>query len=619
MHDLLNMSPMEWSPKAPADRDPGLPLDRPPRLELGREAAGCIADAMMLQVSIQLERARPLIIYEVLQTLRQARPQAPKEEVMPLPRWAPAGPARKQPLRSNSSLSACFPAIPEGMIASINLDEMPSSISNSEQTGNEPISGELMDSQDTKRGLDVCKSSKCSSVSKTSRTRRNKMARAAMSIHELSDMALVGRDHHLDQVIPSDCDHTPHEPPMRIWSSRHSRQLDMAVKTIRKEAVILPRTVSGAWRRQARVLAEQLQEDMAEEVAMAKTNFSFRGGLWWLRHLVGLRGFHSKSKFISMVVVLLASVVKVVEAHARLEGNGYEPWMSYVLNFGMLASAVGGLAVHHLSSKISDSSLPPGEQDGLLRAHSVGLGYVKPWLMISKRNGGLLGATWLCSIASIIATRIYKTQNIRNDPGERAYVVTSGVLGFIITSGIICGLCMRVVHICSAMKTSVIRYMQDLASEDLEFEGMAANWNTIQIFIRTLCDGCSYTLTAVSLVIPVLGAGAAFQIHYVDSSWLDVLFSVLPFATVSAMPMLCLYIAADLTQQCEQAPQVANSMLVSEWDTPMAQDLLAFMSRCQIGFYVNDMRVSPAAVMKFTYVLVAIFFTIISWKAESML
>ncbi|CAJ1330650.1 unnamed protein product [Effrenium voratum] len=177
---------------------------------------------------------------------------------------------------------------------------------------------------------------------------------------------------------------------------------------------------------------------------------------------------------------------------------------------------------------------------------------------------------------------------------------------------------MRVVHICSAMKTSVIRYMQDLASEDLEFEGMAANWNTIQIFIRTLCDGCSYTLTAVSLVIPVLGAGAAFQIHYVDSSWLDVLFSVLPFATVSAMPMLCLYIAADLTQQCEQAPQVANSMLVSEWDTPMAQDLLAFMSRCQIGFYVNDMRVSPAAVMKFTYVLVAIFFTIISWKSDEI-
>ncbi|CAK9099359.1 unnamed protein product [Durusdinium trenchii] len=62
------------------------------------------------------------------------------------------------------------------------------------------------------------------------------------------------------------------------------------------------------------------------------------------------------------------------------------------------------------------------------------------------------------------------------------------------------------------------------------------------------------------------------------------------------MPLICLLTAADLTQQCEQAPQVANSMLVLDWDNERAQDLLNFMSRCQLGFFVNDMRVSPAAV-----------------------
>lgn len=35
-----------------------------------------------------------------------------------------------------------------------------------------------------------------------------------------------------------------------------------------------------------------------------------------------------------------------------------------------------------------------------------------------------------------------------------------------------------------------------------ERAGMAQEWNTIQIFIRCLCDGCSTTLLAVVLMIP---------------------------------------------------------------------------------------------------------------------
>eukprot|EP00438_Fugacium_kawagutii_P036286 Skav217407 [mRNA] locus=scaffold2674:152350:173960:- [translate_table: standard] len=175
---------------------------------------------------------------------------------------------------------------------------------------------------------------------------------------------------------------------------------------------------------------------------------------------------------------------------------------------------------------------------------------------------------------------------------------------------------MRVIHICSAMKTSLIRYMQNLAEDDIDLERMAQEWNTIQIFIRCLCDGCSMTLLAVVLVIPVMAAGTILNLLYVSSTLLDMLATIVPFAAVSSMPLLCLFTAGDLTQQCEQAPQVANSMLVGEWDNSLAQDLLDFMSRCQLGFFVNDMRVSNAAVMKFTYVWVAVFFTILSWSAE---
>ena len=133
----------------------------------------------------------------------------------------------------------------------------------------------------------------------------------------------------------------------------------------------------------------------------------------------------------------------------------------------------------------------------------------------------------------------------------------------------------------------------------------------------------------------------------------------------------CALVKLEL-RQCEQSPQVANSMLVSEWDNSMSQamgidsvtsllvtaypvfeDLLAFMSRCDIGFFINDLRVTPAAVpcpahqagtymfcwyyvfcslllplmkagrivevMKSTYVLVGVLVTIVSSSADRLL
>ena len=76
--------------------------------------------------------------------------------------------------------------------------------------------------------------------------------------------------------------------------------------------------------------------------------------------------------------------------------------MQELRSFAILTSALSGLVTHHFGMKLSDVGLSPGEQDQLLQAHSaarpcktslmaqVGLGYVRPWLIISKRNGNLL-------------------------------------------------------------------------------------------------------------------------------------------------------------------------------------------------------------------------------------
>lgn len=470
--------------------------------------------------------------------------------------------------------------------------------------------------------------SKMSQFSSTSGVIEN---RAKMKAARKAAMTLDDRHHVLpglkefvgEGLIP-DAPPEPSRTPKRKISVSMTRAVSGATRKPNAEFKQLPKTVSGAWRRQALSLAEEMRKDMAEEVAMAKTNMSFRRGLWWLRHLVGLRSMNRPYKamlisFCLMAVIVMAEAIGLhgqIELHERTAtAEMNHPFFRHVRNYGLVVSAGFGLLTHHFGVKFSDVGLPSGEQDQLLQAHSVGMGYVQPWIFVSKRNSRFLGSAWMASMLFGAASEIYKT---RLYPGTSAIQVVSGSVVFISCASVVCALCMRIIHICSAMKTSLIRYMQNLAQDDIDFEGMAQEWNTIQIFIRCLCDGCSYSMLSMVLVIPVMGAGAVVNLLYTDSIS-EVVSTMLPFIAVSCMPLICLLTAADLTQQCEQAPQVANSMLVLDWDNERAQDLLNFMSRCQLGFFVNDMRVSPAAVTKFIYILVAACFTILSWSLERIL
>jgi len=620
-----------------------------------KELSNVIADAMLHQVSKAIQRMQPLIAREVQQQLDSKDPAEavgfavqsnadapPWQEHVPIPRWIDQGdlwghlaptlphhmptspPAEK---KNKAGSIFCYP-IQEAEEDEISERIIPS-VGESEELRDKTASEKTWrHSRGTpaKRGNSKISDMSSKSASSTnSRNRMQKAKKAAMTlqIEQIGIGEMLGK---AVGVLPEGDDQIP---AVRTGSRKFSVRVDGRRTSATPEELCqdyLPKTVSGAWRRQAIVLAAEMREDMAQEVAMAKNNMSFQGGLWWLRHMVGLRALNRPNKAL-MISCMLFLFILVAECMSLwLQTQRYErtasaqfyehPLFQNLGDFGIFCSAAFGLITHHFGVKMSDVGLPSGEQDQLLQAHSVGMRYVRSWLVISKRNGKVLGIAWLCAMLTGIASKIYKAASADQVSVPQ---VTAGCLVFICCSGIICALCMRVIHICSAMKTSLIRYMQNLAEDDIDLERMAQEWNTIQIFIRCLCDGCSTTLLAVVLMIPVMAAGTIFTLLYADSSLVELMATMVPFATVSSMPMLCLYTAADLTQQCEQAPQVANSMLVGEWDNSLAQDLLDFMGRCQLGFFVNDMRVSNAAVIKFSYVWAAVFFTILSWSVERVL
>lgn len=588
-----------------------------------------IADALIEQVKLQLDKMRALVASGTESTVAP-----PLAEHLPSPRWTAGtrgvvggvGSHRSSLYRSGSRGPEFLPISEESQCC----PEEESGVSSASRRDLDlnmydlNISPDLFQSDFSERDVNSRLqkgASKCSTPSKRSENRfdparARKLAKAAMTLRESpleSEIPNIGVG---GGALENLAENLADILPMRrsTLTSRHDTVIP--TQAGRKTVQVLPNSVSGAWRRQAKVLAAQMREEMAEEVKMAKNNMSFRGGLWWLRQLVGLRTLTKprQAKYIS----LIAASLTLAAFSFSFYWESYEVFLARnLLDASVVASAVIGLLIHHFCSKLSENCLSAGEQDGLLQAHSVAFGYTQPWLVISRDHGNHLLLLWICSVISRVTTKIYETRSV--EFYLRVQTVATGVVAYILASGIICALCMRVGHICSAMRTSLIQYMQELCAENVSFDGMAQEWNTIQIFVRTLCDGCSYSLALQVGMIPVMAASTIFRILWSDSNVVDMLFSLLPFLATSLMPFHALVTAASTTQQCEQSPQVANSMLVSEWDNSMSQDLLAFMSRCDIGFFINDLRVTPAAVMKSTYVLVGVLVTIVSSSADRLL
>lgn len=116
-------------------------------------------------------------------------------------------------------------------------------------------------------------------------------------------------------------------PAIRTGSRKFSVRVDGRRTSATPEELCqdyLPKTVSGAWRRQAIVLAAEMREDMAQEVAMAKNNMSFQGGLWWLRHMVGLRALNRPNKAL-MISCMLFLFILVPWCYHGICGT-VQPW-----------------------------------------------------------------------------------------------------------------------------------------------------------------------------------------------------------------------------------------------------------------------------------------------------
>eukprot|EP00439_Symbiodinium_sp_Y106_P068626 s1793_g11.t1 len=617
--------PQMLHPHVPKTEEPHRLLDVQPlqrRLSLDESSvsllADNIADALIAQVKLQLDKMRALVANGTEPTVAP-----PLAEHLPSPRWTAGtlgvvGGHRSNLYRSSSKGPEFHPISEESQCC----PEEASCVSSASRRDpdlnmydlniNPDLSQSDFSERDAHSRLQKG-ASKCSTPSKRSENRfdparARKLAKAAMTLRESpleSEIHNLGGGGALEQPGRQErnlAENLADILPMRrsTLTSRH----DTVIPTIqagRKTVQVLPNSVSGAWRRQAKVLAAQMREEMAEEVKMAKNNMSFRGGLWWLRQL---------ARYIS----LIAASLTLAAVSFSFYWEGSEVFIARnLLDAAVVASAVMGLLIHHFCSKLSENCLSAGEQDGLLQAHSVAFGYTQPWLVISRDHGNHLLPIWICSVISRVdlgSSDMIACQTRSVESYLRVQTVATGLPLSVISQTSMHFEHRRFLEAVCCTSAFVIQYMQELSSEDVSFEGMAQEWNTIQIFVRTLCDGCSYSLALQVGMIPVMAASTIFRILWSDSNMVDMVFSLLPFFATSLMPFHALVTAASTTQQCEQSPQVANSMLVSEWDNSMSQDLLAFMSRCDIGFFINDLRVTPAAVMKSTYVLVGVLVTI---------
>lgn len=374
------------------------------------------------------------------------------------------------------------------------------------------------------------------------------------------------------------------------------------------------KSVSAIWRRQAVVLADQFRQEMSDVVEFKKRGMSFRGGLWWLRHLVGVRALSQPMRAlrISCLFILFGIASEMVFTYLQFVEiePSHKPVLFHALQLIFLVSATTGLLSHHLAYRCSDNTLSPGAQDGLLKAHSSAFEYIEPWLTSSRQKGEFLLFLWLLSLVAVMASLIYNTYSLeRVTLGVRVGFCLSGFFAFTVSSAASCALSMRMVHVSTAMTSSIISFVTGFASAPLNYLDLLLEWNTIQIFVRSMSDGCSASLVCLLVCFPLMVCALLAQVWLFQVESITLVLSVLPFVLLAAMPAYALLSAAEVTMQCDHTPQAANSMMVGEFGNPLAQELLSFMDRCNLGFYLKDARVTYTSISKAGYIFAALLFS----------
>ncbi|CAK0899935.1 unnamed protein product [Prorocentrum cordatum] len=235
-----------------------------------------------------------------------------------------------------------------------------------------------------------------------------------------------------------------------------------------------------------------------------------------------------------------------------------------------------------------------GNSESILVAYARRQDITAAWSAAVRGHHARLAFLWVCSVALRCAWLL------QGPPPTLLDAATTG--SYAVVSLLFLGIVDGILHVSCALTIGVDSYVTHFDGAHFRLDTSVHEWNLLQAVLRKVSGAAEKTFlavqsTAAALLTGVIlaGQGSLMAGNLGDLAWQ---FSA---ALLVVGVMFIFFKAAEVSERCMRMPSVINSLNFGESVDTRRHYLVQFMSYSAAGFYVGEVRLTAAMVLKLTY------------------
>lgn len=238
--------------------------------------------------------------------------------------------------------------------------------------------------------------------------------------------------------------------------------------------------------------------------------------------------------------------------------------------------------------------LSMSECQDILEKFASQQGFSEDWQEASRSDALSIILLWLVAVGERIRCVVMWNKDFTemNYFSLTCFIVTSFILGAILFS---------VMQICRGLRASVDDFSFQVYQRT-DFAEAVRNWSVLQALIRSACSAVQPVFILLQGIIIIVTLAAATDFYKYGGNY-SMLFS----GAVVVLNLSRVFLhAASVTDHCERVPAFINSLNFGNELDPERMYVVWYIKLSQTGFYILEVQLTSALVLKSFYVLAAL-------------
>jgi len=203
---------------------------------------------------------------------------------------------------------------------------------------------------------------------------------------------------------------------------------------------------------------------------------------------------------------------------------------------------------------------------------------------------------WLCAVAARVLACVLE----EGSPNVRGIL---HIASFAFFTGVLLGLALCTLNVCGAL-SGVIDVFCISVVEKPRILGAIHEWNVLQAVLRKGSNAIEFTIFTLQVVVVAMVLLGVIDFTEGQSGPV----ALVPAILIAAVLGRAFLRAGGVTDKCARVPALVNSLVFGVDMDLQRQYVVDYILRSDAGFYVFELRLTSAMVLKFAYVCgVAVF------------